>query len=37
MKFNFLGDSITTGAWLASPNDKYSVLLYEKLGATENN
>ena len=37
MKINFLGDSITAGAWLASPNDKYTVLLSEKLGATENN
>lgn len=37
MKINFLGDSITAGAWLASPNDKYTVLLCEKLGATENN
>ena len=37
MKINFLGDSITAGAWLNSPNDKYTVLLCEKLGATENN
>lgn len=37
MKINFLGDSITAGAWLTSPNDKYTVLLCEKLGATENN
>ena len=37
MKINFLGDSITAGAWLTSPDDKYTVLLCEKLGATENN
>lgn len=37
MKINFLGDSITAGAWLTSPDDKYTVLLCKKLGATENN
>lgn len=37
MKINFLGDSITAGAWLTSSDDKYTVLLCEKLGATENN
>lgn len=37
MKINFLGDSITAGAWLTSPDDKYTVLLCKKLGAIENN
>ena len=37
MKINFLGDSITAGVWLASPDEKYTVLLCKKLGATENN
>ena len=37
MKINFLGDSITAGAWLTSPDDKFTVLLCKKLGATENN
>ena len=37
MKINFLGDSITAGAMLTSPEDEYTVLLCNMLGATEQN
>mgnify|MGYP004469187451 FL=1 len=37
MKINFLGDSITAGAWLKSEEERYTFLLCKKLGATENN
>ena len=37
MKINFLGDSITAGARLSSPEEKYSAVLCKMLGATENN
>lgn len=37
MKINFLGDSITAGAFLDSANDIYSALLCNMLGATEQN
>lgn len=37
MKINFLGDSITEGAWATSKDKRYSSLVCRMLGATENN
>lgn len=37
MKINFLGDSITAGARIASHEDTYTCLLCKKLNAVENN
>ena len=37
MKINFLGDSITEGAWAIPKGKRYSTLVCQMLGATENN
>ncbi len=37
MKINFLGDSITEGCWASSKEKRYSSLVCQALGATENN
>ena len=37
MKINFLGDSITAGATLASVDEMYTNILCKKVGAIENN